>query len=109
MPPSSTFRWTLQAAQPGASSALLEGNIDEFAELNGLVKDLSSPQVLLDMAGVKRINSIGVRKWIQLIQALAGPKQVTLMRCSPAVVEQLNCIKEFGGKAQIQSVLLPYS
>jgi anti-anti-sigma regulatory factor len=99
------LRWSLDAT---GSTAVIEGDIDEFSELSALAATLTAAEVTLDCAGVKRLNSLGVRQWIQLMQSLDG-KRVVLRRCSPAIVEQLNSIRGFGGKAKIASVMLPYT
>src|SRR6185503_2403667 len=69
---------------------------------------ITGRQVSIDLGGVRRVNSLGVRRWIEFVRALQG-KTVSLTRCSPAVVELLNSIHEFKGHATIQSILLPYS
>ena len=87
----------------------LHGIIDEFADLPKLAEELAAaPSVTIDLGNVQRINSIGVRVWVQLMQKLAG-KSVALVRCAPAIVEQLNTIQNFSGNAQVKSVMLPYS
>jgi anti-anti-sigma regulatory factor len=96
--------WT----QKDAGHVELNGIIDEFADLPKLAEQLTAPSVTLDLGNVQRINSIGVRVWIQLMQKLAG-KTISLVRCSPSFVEQLNCIQGFRGNAQVKSVLLPYA
>ena len=42
----------------------LLGRIDENAELDELADALPAGQVRLDLAGLVRINSIGVREWM---------------------------------------------
>jgi len=97
----SDFKWSAKG-----SAVAFEGTIDEFAQLPG--PDSLGPAPVLDLAAIRRVNSLGVRKWIQFLAALSD-RPVTLQRCPPAMVEQLNSIRNFRGHATIQSVLLPYA
>ncbi len=88
----------------------VEGILDEHSPpvLNDLADRIGkAPQATLDTGGVKRINSLGVRAWVEFMKKLAG-KQVGFRRCSPAFVDQLNSISEFRGGAKIESFLAPY-
>jgi len=95
--------WTVEGG-----TVLLSGVIDEFADLPSLQRELTGGDLTIDLGGVQRINSIGVRGWVGLMTSLAG-KKLRLRRCSPPMVEQLNCIKNFSGGAQVESVMLPYA
>jgi hypothetical protein len=97
----SNFKWSAEG-----SAIVFEGTIDEFAQLPGPEK--LGPAPVVDLAAVRRVNSLGVRKWIQFLAALQD-RPVTLLRCSPPMVEQINCIRNFRGHASIKSVLLPYA
>jgi hypothetical protein len=63
--------------------------------------------VILDVSGVKRINSLGVRAWCDFMKKL-GQRQVVFRRCSPAFVDQLNSVSDFRANAQIESFIAPY-
>lgn len=104
-PSTPRLRWSLDGDSSGAR---LEGEIDEFADMNGLAAALSGPHLTLDLGGVRRINSLGVRAWMQFLQKIGG-KLSELRRCPPAFVEQLNCIRGFSGGAKVATVLLPYT
>ncbi len=98
------FRCEIDAA---AGTATLSGDIDEHVNLVSLVSELKGSPVSFDLTGVRRINSPGVRNWISMIRSLDG-RETVLRRCSPAIVQQLNWIREFRGNARVHSVLLPY-
>jgi hypothetical protein len=97
----STFKW----ANSG-SAVSFEGTIDEYAQLPSAAE--VGANATIDTSGVRRINSLGVRKWIQFIASL-NDVPVTLVRCSPPIVEQLNCIRGFRGHATVKSVMLSYA
>jgi eukaryotic-like serine/threonine-protein kinase len=65
--------------------------------------------VVLDLEGVVRINSAGVRDWLMFVSSLerAG-KKITLERCSVSIVQQLNVIAGFRGRGIVASVFAPY-
>jgi hypothetical protein len=85
----------------------LRGFIDEDAHLAEIVSSLSHP-LDIDLGGVERINSVGVRSWIQFIAALAGGP-IRLIRCPEVIVHQFGCVSSTLGHATVQSVLAPYT
>ena len=67
-------------------------------------------RVLFDLAGVQRVTSFGVREWLQLVQeAETRGAELYFSRCSEAVVNQLNMIHSFAGRATVVSVQAPYA
>lgn len=77
------------------SEISIEGIIDEYADFSSLTSRAS--QVLrVDLSKITRINSSGIRSWIQTI--LRHKIQLSLRHCSPVVVEQFSMIPEFIGK-----------
>lgn len=99
---------TFRRGEPGKS--LIEGVLDEQSApiLAELAAELTaSPSIELDVAGVRRINSLGVRAWIDFMRTL-DKRTVTLLRCSPSFVDQLNMVSDFRGHARISSFLAPY-
>jgi len=86
----------------------MEGRIDESSRLEEYVEGISDP-VIIDLAGVSFINSMGVRNWVKMMRALHERSiRVTLERCSEAIVFQLNMIVETRLGAQVESVYAPY-
>jgi hypothetical protein len=82
----------------------LVGRIDENADLNALAQEVGFDGATIDLAGLTRINSIGVREWMDFVASLA-PRKIRLERCAPVFVEQLNAIANFSGAAELVSVL----
>jgi len=83
------------------------GRIDENAELDDLAGALPAGEVQLDLAGLVRINSIGLREWMDFVRTIGG-RDVRLVRCAPAFVEQMNAIANFTGDLRIESVLAAF-
>ena len=101
-----SLRWTVAATDQGARVEL-SGEIDENADFPALARALDG-EVELDLAGVTRINSCGVREWVNFVRTLPSITRLDLVRCPPAIVAQLNTIYNFRGRARVRSLLVPY-
>ena len=87
----------------------LTGFIDEHNRLKMLVDQITAATAMIDLGGVERINSTGVRDWVNWIAALeANGTRPVLVRCSPAIVAQINLVKNFTGNAAVKSFQVPY-
>jgi eukaryotic-like serine/threonine-protein kinase len=102
-------RSRLTVTQQGDALALA-GAIDESASLHDLLKGALGGRLVLDLAGVTFINSLGVRDWIRM-QAAAQQAglHVELRRVCEPIVHQLNMIIATRGAAQITSFYAPYA
>lgn len=110
-----------EGGRPGQTTVELHGEIDEnadFAELRRRLLDGGTPRsVVFHLAEVRRINSVGVREWVNFVRELvAAPSggrapvsDLTFSHCSPAIVTQLNMIYNFRGQARVRSFLAPYA
>jgi ABC-type transporter Mla MlaB component len=87
----------------------LQGPIDEDANFAPLIEQLDQRgKVRFDLSGIARINSCGVREWVNFIRALPKSCNIELEKCTPAVVSQLNMISNFAGTARVLSVHAPF-
>lgn len=77
------------------SSVFITGIVDEYADFSSLAT-CAGQMLYVDFSGVSRVNSSGLRSWIQTIQR--NKIQLVLRDCSPSVVEQFAMIPEFVGK-----------
>jgi hypothetical protein len=93
-------------SRPGATLVEFFGEVDENADFAELRRRLTSPAVF-DLGRVRRINSCGVREWVNFVRDL-GAIDLTFVACSPAIVTQLNMIYNFRGHAKVASFLAPY-
>ena len=75
-------------------------NLVEFPELEG--------QVTFDLAGVSRVTSGGVTRWIKLLRRMASVTELYYVRCSVPVVTQLNMVRGFQGPGVVRSFYAPY-
>lgn len=65
----------------------LEGVIDENADFSPLLSE--NPPLQLDLSGVSRINSIGVRSWMKFI-SLWGDKPMEYLECPIIITDQIS-------------------
>ena len=100
--------------RPGHTLVEFHGEIDEHADFGELRRRLRGALVF-DLGEVRRINSCGVREWVNFVRDLApapgntsGVTDLVFTHCSPAIVTQLNMIYNFRGRAKVRSFLAPY-
>ncbi len=87
----------------------LSGVIDEDNELGTLADKLGSGTAVIDVSEIERINSCGVRDWVNwLSKAEKGGAKIVLVECSPAIVAQINLVNNFTGQGQVKSFYAPY-
>ncbi|HEY0192417.1 MAG TPA: serine/threonine-protein kinase, partial [Kofleriaceae bacterium] len=83
---------------------LVDEHFPGFGEM-GTVKTL-----ILDVSGMTRMTSFGVRQWLKAMDAL--PKAVAdryLLGCPTFFVDQLNMVLNFGGGSKVLTVVAPYT
>lgn len=104
----SKFIPTLQTGN-GYTHLKLKGILDEDNLLVNLLSQIQGQLLLIDMSEVERINSCGVRDWVNwLNQIQALGIVVILLRCSPTVISQANMVTNFAADAFIHSFFAPY-
>lgn len=104
---SDALTWSLES-DAGAQRFVMRGAITEETDFSGVVS-AAQDRVVLNLAGVLRINSCGVREWIGFLQRLTDkPATVELEQCSPVMVRQLSMIATMRGTASVSSILVPY-
>lgn len=97
-------------AQEGLIHVRLAGVIDEDSALEGASGEVQPGQlVVIDTAEVTRINSCGVRDWVNWLARLeAQGARVVLVDCSVHIVDQINMVHNFIGSGQVKSFFAPY-
>ncbi|MBN2724810.1 MAG: hypothetical protein JXR95_12125 [Deltaproteobacteria bacterium] len=85
------------------------GIIDEDNNLEEIGERVGTGTVLLNLSNVERINSCGVRDWVNWLTKIESKgAKVVLLECSPAIVAQINLVSNFISKSLIQSFYAPY-
>src|SRR4051812_27782907 len=101
------FSWKVEARDGDSLRVALRGEIDENADFSELRSQLRG-NVELSLEGITRINSCGVREWVNFVRGLSDVRALWFARCSPPVVLQLNTIYNFRGRARVSSFMAPY-
>jgi anti-anti-sigma regulatory factor len=99
------LHWKISARGGTGTHVMLYGEINEgttFGELKRL-----KGRVVMDLAGVKRINSFGVRELLTFFETVRSGAQVETERCSPAIVNQLNLLPTLSRAMIVRSILAP--
>jgi anti-anti-sigma regulatory factor len=100
---------TIEQRRSGARMVRLAGVLDEQNGLGELTEKVGAGTAIINLSGVERVSSIGARDWVNWLASLeAKGVRPVLIACSPAVVAQLNRIKNFAGKATVKSFQVPY-
>jgi anti-anti-sigma regulatory factor len=89
---------------------VLEGAIDDTCTLLQLLPYARHRRLVLDLAGITFINSLGLRNWIRLQNAAqrAGVA-VELHRVAEPLIQQMNMITTARGHARVVSFFAPYA
>lgn len=83
----------------------LAGFLDENSDLKPLEQITGT--AVLDFKDVTRVNSCGVREWVNLMAKMSAA-EVRYEQCPMVVVKQLNAVPDFVGRAKIGSFFAPY-
>jgi hypothetical protein len=95
------------ARGPEETVVTVAGDIDEstvIASDHGL-----GGRVVVDLGGITRINSCGVRQWLDFLGSLDGVEELVLRRCAVPFVTQLNTVAAMRGPAAVQSIMAPFA
>ncbi len=90
-----------EASEPGRTRLSVSGVIDEHAELQPLAEVRGEVEVSLK--GVRRINSFGVRAWIDVIRKISSDTRLTFIEVPPPVIDQINMVRNFLGHGELIS------
>lgn len=91
----------------GTLHVTIAGKIDERFDAAPVVADARG-KVVMHLAGVRSISSLGVRAFEMFVQAL--PSDVVLVHVSPAIASQLTMIPNLcGTRTTVESAKLPFT
>lgn len=90
----------------GVDQVVIAGIIDENADLAPLAA-LGARPIQVSMRGVRRINSFGVRAWIDAVRRIPHTTRLDFVQCPPPVVDQCNMVAGFLGHGVLSSFFAP--
>lgn len=96
-------------ADGGISCLKFSGTIDESFEGKKIARSIQAETLILDLGGVKKISSFGIREWVDFATAAVKQvKQLVMIECAPKVVDQLNMVANFAGGGRVFSFYAPF-
>ena len=97
----------IQVEDLGARALVtISGVIDENADFGALVAVDGKP-VEVNLKGVRRINSFGVRTWIDAVRRIKPTTPVCFVQAPPPVIDQCNMVSGFLGHGVLVSFFAP--
>lgn len=98
-----------QLSEGEICSFQLSGEVNEDKNLLDSLKTSSTQKLQLHCKGIRRINSVGVKTWIQFFSALRAEKvQLCFLECSPCLIQQANLFPKFLMKEEVKSLYAPF-
>lgn len=96
-------------ADGGIACLRFLGTIDESFEGKKIAATIKCETLLLDVGGVRKISSFGIREWVDFITAASKQAtNVVLVECGPKIIDQLNMVANFAGSGRVYSFYAPY-
>jgi len=83
----------------------LSGVLDQYADLGFFARLREDTRISL--AGVRRIDSVGVRSWIDGLRTVPETIHLTFIELPPPIVEHLNMVGGFLGSHTLESFYAP--
>ncbi len=97
----------LDTTQPDCLHIRFEGEIHE----NFKAKLVSLPKAnnyIINLAGLRSINSLGIREWTSFLNTLCASSSVTLEECSVVFIDQANIVPQILSNSKVTSFYAPY-
>jgi hypothetical protein len=87
---------------------IFEGVIDEESKFPA-VDGNKHKRVMVDLKGIRSINSVGIREWLNWIRPLSETSQVVFLKTPKALVFQMNMVEGFLPKnGTVKSFYVPF-
>src|SRR3954466_9667639 len=108
-PPPARAAATVELATTGdAALVTISGLVDE--RFTGFGDIAAARTVVLNVSGMTRMTSFGVRQWLKAMEVLSrSVAELYLLGCPTFFVDQLNMVLNFGGPAKILTVVAPHT
>lgn len=96
-----------QKRQNNELTCELSGAIDEDATFPTI--DQIPTTLVLDLKGVRSINSCGIREWVRWLTPIAKKAKISFVHCPKVIVDQMNMVEGFlPGNCIVDSFFVPY-
>ncbi|MEM6733484.1 MAG: hypothetical protein AAF658_18135, partial [Myxococcota bacterium] len=95
-----TLERTANLSSDGVLLVKLEGQINETFKPDVLDPN-GADQLVLDLSGVRQVNSFGVREWIRALRGLNGLSKLYFVDCAPRIIDQFNMVVGFDASGNL--------
>jgi anti-anti-sigma regulatory factor len=96
-------------ADAGVTLLKFTGTIDEAFDGKKVARSAEGHTLVLDLGGVKKISSFGIREWVDFVGAAKKTAvELLLIECAPKVVDQLNMVANFTAGGRVFSFYAPF-
>ena len=97
--------------EAGGQVLVLTGHVDENSDLVHRTADMvSGDHVAFDAERIETIDSLGVREWLRMTEALTSRGvAVVVRRCSEVMVQQINIMLGSMIAIDVESFMAPYA
>lgn len=101
--------WSVVELAESSTRIALSGELSEESDFSVMLGQARRTMVL-DLGSVARVNSCGIREWLEFVRAVEAKNvDLVLECCPPGIVAQLNMISNFTGmRGSVRSVFAPY-
>ena len=83
------------------------GDIDHSSDFSSIEKIPTCDDLKLNLESIKRINSTGVRQWVDFIGRFDC--RILFIKCSISAIDQFNMVPQFlGSRFEIENFYAPY-
>jgi anti-anti-sigma regulatory factor len=100
------LQWTVESRGSGEIVVAFDGEITAMTDFQD-VKVAGYRAVVLDLAGVRRLNSRGTHDFLEFLRSISKNGRISAERCSPGVVTQLNLVPAIAEYLDVRSLYLP--
>lgn len=97
----------IEGQDDGSLNIVLDGEVHENFK-SRLIALPESQNYTINLAGLRSINSLGIREWSNFIANLCRQANVTLEDCSVVFIDQANIVPQILGTAKVTSFFAPY-
>jgi hypothetical protein len=97
----------LEVRDPHTLQLWINGEIHENFKAKQIALP-SSAKTIINLAGLRSINSLGIREWSQFLHTLTQQTQVLLEECSVVFIDQANIVPQIAANCSIVSFYAPY-
>ena len=99
--------WEISLGDGPRAVVYVRGEINELADFERLRTRL--PRTFdFDLSGIGRLNSAGIRLWIEFLRSVPSEASYQMVRCSVPYVVQAAMMHEMRGRGPIASFFAPY-